>query len=110
MRYAMMLTGAANQAALLPVFLHSINEQTNPLLRNHFHYVATNHYVFQKTSKSIEDYINDASWILSLSRNQLLSFTETQVPPTPPLHSMHLTSDAGDLLTLSAEKDLQQDL
>jgi hypothetical protein len=103
--YAMMLPGAENQAALLPVLLRSINEQSTPLLRNHFHSVATDHYVFQKTSKSIEDYISDASRILSLSSNQLLSFAENQLPPAPPSHSKRPTSDAGDLLTLAANTD-----
>jgi hypothetical protein len=75
----MMLPGAENQAALLPVLLQSINEQTNPLLQNHFHSVATNRYVFHKTSKLIEDYISKASGIISLSSNQLL-FQQDSTP------------------------------
>jgi hypothetical protein len=107
--YAMMLPGAENQAALLPVLLRSINEQDSPLLRSHFHSVATDHYVFQKTSKSIEDYISEASRILSLSSNQLLAFSATQLPPAPPAHSKRPTSDAGDLLSMAAATpDLQQ--
>jgi hypothetical protein len=70
--------------------------------------VATSHYVFHKTSKSIEDYISDASRILSLSSNQLLSFSETQLPPAPSSHSKRPTSDAGDLLTMAAETELQE--
>jgi hypothetical protein len=106
--YAMMLPGVENQATLLPVLLRSINEQSNPLLRNHFHSVATDHYVFHKTSKSIEDYISDARRILSLSSNQLLSFAETDLPPAPSSLSKRPTSDAGDLLSMAADTSLKQ--
>jgi hypothetical protein len=70
--------------------------------------VATHHYVFHKTSKSIEDYINDASMIMSLSSNQVLAFAENQLLPAPSSHSKHPTSDAGDLLIMEAEADLHQ--
>ena len=106
--YVMMLPGTENQAALLPVLLRSINKQSNPLLRNHHHLVATDHYVFQKSSKLIEDYISNASRIMSLSGNQMLAFSAAQLPPTPSLHSKCPTSDAGDLLTLAAGPNLQQ--
>jgi hypothetical protein len=96
--YAMMLPGTENQAALLPLLLRSINKQSNPLLRNHFHSVATDHYVFQKTSKSIEDYISDASRIMSLSGNQMLAFLADQLPPAPSSCSKRPTSDTGDWL------------
>jgi hypothetical protein len=45
---------------------------------------------------------------MSLSSNQLMSFAETHLSPTPPLHSTHPTSDARDLLMLVTETDLQQ--
>jgi hypothetical protein len=106
--YAMMLPGAENQATLLPVLLRSISEQPNIMLRNHFHQVATDHYVFHKTTKSIEDYISDASRIISLASNQLLSFSETDLPPAPSANSQRPTSDAGDLLSLAADPNLQQ--
>jgi hypothetical protein len=109
--YAMMLPGAENQATLLPVLLRSISEQPNLMLRNHFHQVATDHYVFHKKTKSIEDYISDASRILSLASNQLLSFNESDLPPAPSAQSKRPTSDAGDLLSMAADTStLQQAL
>jgi hypothetical protein len=72
--------------------------------------VATDHYVFHKTSKSIEDYISEASRIINLSSNQLLAFNENNLPPAPSAISKRPTSDAGDLLTMAAETDLHQAL
>jgi hypothetical protein len=85
-----------------------LSKQSNPLLWNHFHSVATNHYVFHETSKSIKDYISDASRIMSLSSNQLMVLVETQLPSAPSSHSKRPTSSAGDLLTMAAETDLDQ--
>jgi hypothetical protein len=106
----MMLPGAKNQATFLLVLLCSINKQTNPLLQNHFHSDCSHdHYVFQKTLKLIEDYISNASRIMSLLSNQLLAFTETQILPAPSSHSTCPASNAGDLLlNLVAHTNLQQ--